>query len=123
MLKDAKIKVKQVHGAECNIVFVVVGSFFCSISIFFNVNPFSTNVRFMQKAGSWFLLAKMFKKQLWKSDILSKDAGHRPGSLLKISLFPSEHLRWRALQRYLTALLANYCYKALHRRCLRRSWL
>ena len=26
-------------------------------------------------------------RHLWKSDILSKDAGHRPASLLKISLF------------------------------------
>ena len=29
----------------------------------------------------------MFEKHLWKSDILSKDADHRPGSLLKMSLF------------------------------------
>ena len=29
----------------------------------------------------------MFEKHLWKSDILSKDAGHRPASLLKMSLF------------------------------------
>ena len=32
-------------------------------------------------------ISKMFEKQLWKSDILSKDGGHRPASLLKISLF------------------------------------
>ena len=34
--------------------------------------------------------SKMFKKHLWKSDILSEDAGHRPHrpeSLLKMSLF------------------------------------
>ena len=34
--------------------------------------------------------SKMFEKQLWKSDILSEDAGHRPyrpASLLKKSLF------------------------------------
>ena len=30
--------------------------------------------------------SKMFEKHLWKSDILSKDAG-RPASLLKMSLF------------------------------------
>ena len=30
---------------------------------------------------------KMFGKHLWKSDILSKDAGHRPASLPKMSLF------------------------------------
>ena len=30
---------------------------------------------------------KMCEKQLWKSEILSKDAGHRPASLLKMSLF------------------------------------
>ena len=29
----------------------------------------------------------MFEKHLWKSDILSKDPGHRPKSLLKMSLF------------------------------------
>ena len=29
----------------------------------------------------------MFEKHLWKSDILSKDAVHRPASLLKMSLF------------------------------------
>ena len=29
----------------------------------------------------------MFEKHLWKSDILSEKAGHRPASLLKISLF------------------------------------
>ena len=34
--------------------------------------------------------SKMFKKHLWKSDILSENAGHRPHrpeSLLKMSLF------------------------------------
>ena len=30
---------------------------------------------------------QMFEKHLWKGDILSKDAGHRPVSLLKMSLF------------------------------------
>ena len=30
---------------------------------------------------------KMFEKHLWKSDILSKDAVHRPASLLKMRLF------------------------------------
>ena len=29
----------------------------------------------------------MFEKHPWKSDILRKDAGHRPASLLKMSLF------------------------------------
>ena len=29
----------------------------------------------------------MFEKHLWKSDILSKYAGHRPASLLKMPLF------------------------------------
>ena len=38
---------------------------------------FSTNVPIMDKPGSWFLLPKCLKKQLWKSDILCKDAGHR----------------------------------------------
>ena len=31
--------------------------------------------------------SKIFEKQLWKSDILSKDAAHRPASVLEISLF------------------------------------
>ena len=35
-----------------------------------------TNFPLMDKPGSWFLLAKCLK-HLWKSDILSKDAGHR----------------------------------------------
>ena len=30
----------------------------------------------LNKPGCWFLLGKCFKKHLWKSDILSKDAGH-----------------------------------------------
>ena len=29
----------------------------------------------MDKPGIWFLLAKLFENHLWKSDILSKDAG------------------------------------------------
>ena len=33
------------------------------------------NVSFMEKPGGWFLLANCVKKRLWKSDILSKDAG------------------------------------------------
>ena len=41
----------------------------------------------MEKADSWFVLAKCVKKHLCKSDILSKDAGHCPGSSLKMSLF------------------------------------
>ena len=40
----------------------------------------------LNKPGCWFLLAKCLKKQLWKSDILSKDAGHWPVSLIKMSL-------------------------------------
>ena len=39
------------------------------------------------KPGRWFLLAKCLKKHLWKSDNLSKDAGHWPASLLKMSLY------------------------------------
>ena len=30
---------------------------------------------------------KKFEKYLWKSDILNKDAGHRPESLLKMVFF------------------------------------
>ena len=29
----------------------------------------------------------MFETHLWKSDILSKDVGHRPASLIKMALF------------------------------------
>ena len=29
----------------------------------------------------------MFEKHVWKSDILDEDVGHRPASLLKMSLF------------------------------------
>ena len=31
--------------------------------------------------------SKMCEKHLWKSDILNKDAGYQPASLLKMSLF------------------------------------
>ena len=34
-----------------------------------------------------------------------------------------KHLRWRALQQQLRLKAVNYCYKALHLRYLRRSWL
>ena len=44
-------------------------------------NPFLANVPFMNRPNSWFLLAKYVKKHIWKSDILSKDAGHRPADL------------------------------------------
>ena len=46
------------------------------------------NVPFKQTRYSiWFLLAKYLKKHLWKSDILSKDPGHWPVSLYKMSLY------------------------------------
>ena len=48
------------------------------------INPFSTNIPHTDKPSSWFLLAKCFKKRLWKSDILRKDGGHRPASLCKM---------------------------------------
>ena len=35
------------------------------------LDPFWTNVPYMDKPCSWFLLAKCLKKHLWKSDILS----------------------------------------------------
>ena len=53
----------------------------------FAITPFSSNVPFTDKPGTWFLLAKMFEKHLRKSDILSKDASHRPSSLLKCHSF------------------------------------
>ena len=37
VLHDIKIKVKQVEGAECNVVFMVVCSSNYSFSIFFNI--------------------------------------------------------------------------------------
>ena len=52
-----------------------------------SINLFSTNASIMDKPGSWFFTTKMFEKHLWKSDILSKDSGHRPASLLKMPLF------------------------------------
>ena len=39
---------------------------------------FSTNVPLMDKPGSWFFTSKKFEKHQSKSDIFSKDAGHRP---------------------------------------------
>ena len=39
-----------------------------------DMNPFPANISFMDKPGSWFLLAKCVKKHLWKSYILTKDA-------------------------------------------------
>ena len=41
------------------------------------INPFSTYV----ETRSLAFTSKMFEKHLWKSDILSKDAGQRPASL------------------------------------------
>ena len=50
-----------------------------------NINPFSTNVA--NKPGSWFYyLWNQVKTAMESSDILSKDAGHRPASLLEMSL-------------------------------------
>ena len=39
------------------------------------INPFSASVPIMEKPSSWSFLAKCVQKHLWKSDILSKDAG------------------------------------------------
>ena len=39
----------------------------------------------LNKPGSLFLV-KFVKKHLWKSDILSKDTGHWPASLVKMIL-------------------------------------
>ena len=47
-------------------------------------NPFSTNVPFMDKPDNWLLLAKCLKNHLWKSDILSKYAGHRPARSFQV---------------------------------------
>ena len=40
------------------------------------INPFPVNAPFMNKPGSWFLIAKFMNKHLLKSDILRKNAGH-----------------------------------------------
>ena len=54
--------------------------------IYYNLTHFGTmfHLRTNQVVG---FTSKMFEKHLWKSDILSKDAGHRPASLFKMSLF------------------------------------
>ena len=41
----------------------------CETPVF--VNPFSTNVPFMDKPG----IGKMLEKRLWKTDILNEDTG------------------------------------------------
>ena len=41
-----------------------------------DINPFPVNAPFMNKPGSWFLIAKFMNKHLSKSDILRKNAGH-----------------------------------------------
>ena len=56
----------------------------------------------------------MFEKYLWKSDILSKDAGHRPASLLKISLFH---------RYFLHVLLVKLTVWFLHRETLAQNGL
>ena len=50
------------------------------------INPFPANVPFKQTRLLVFT-SKCLKKRLGKSSILSKDAGHWPVSLLKISLY------------------------------------
>ena len=43
---------------------------------------------FIYEQTRWLVFtSKMFEKHLWTSDILRKDAGHRPASILKMSLF------------------------------------
>ena len=41
-----------------------------------DINPVPVNAPFMDKPGSWFLIAKFMNKNLSKSDILPKNAGH-----------------------------------------------
>ena len=45
-----------------------------------------SDVTYMKKPDSWFLLARCLKIHLWKSDILSKDARQWPASLVKMSV-------------------------------------
>ena len=53
----------------------------------FQLNLFQDDVPLKKKPGEWSFLAKICEKHLWKIKILSKDAGHRPASLLKMSPF------------------------------------
>ena len=41
---------------------------------------------FCSRINQLVFTSKMFEKLLWKSDILRKDVGHQPASLLKMSL-------------------------------------
>ena len=58
---------KQLAG--CKMVLIFSERYFQT-----DMNPFPANIPFMDKPGSWFLLAKCVKKHLWKSYILTKDA-------------------------------------------------
>ena len=46
----------------------------------------------------------MFEKHLWKSDILNKDAGHRPITLLKMLLFSQVFFKHFASKNQLPGL-------------------
>ena len=50
----------------------------------------------------------MFEKHLWKSDILSTNAGHQPASLLKMSLFSKNEKQGKYLPILHEATCDNY---------------
>ena len=62
----------------------------------------------LNKPGRWFLLVKCLKKHLWKSYISSKDAGHGPVSLLKMSLYRRLFLACFASKNYLASSFVEY---------------
>ena len=64
------------------------------------INPFPANVLFKQTRSLVFT-RKMFEKHLWKSSILSKDAGHWPVSLFKMSLYHRYFLAYFASKNQL----------------------
>ena len=79
VLQDIKIKVKQAHGPECNVIFLVVPSVFRSFSVYFNIKKVQHEKAQHEKCTTW--------KEQRRSQI------------------PQEHLTQRALQSFLTALL------------------
>ena len=57
------------------------------VGIIYVANALRETVSTYGKTRWMAFTSKMCEKHLWKSDILSKDAGHRPASLCKMSVF------------------------------------
>ena len=95
-IKIQKIKVKQVHGTECNIVFLVVIPIFRSFSIFFKI-----------------------KKVQHKKSAIWKECNRE---IVEAYTGPPQTSK---MERFATTVnsFVNYCCKALHLRCLWGSWL